>query len=267
MVESYALDNNDREQVRLNRQAAALRPITERLFRSAGIGPGMSVLDAGCGVGDVSSIAAELVSSSGRVLGFDQDARQVSVAAARLARHANVSVVQATIDDPPEGQFDAVVGRLVLMYQPDLVAAVESLTRRLRPGGLVAFIEINLRPDGSQMIYWPQTPLDQQMRAWVQRGFGSAHYFVGLQLPSIFRRAGLVPQPPYDSTAIIFEGRERAEMATEIVRSMLPALTGASVDPNDIDIDTLADRLYAEAGDEQISALGPLMGVYAHKPA
>jgi SAM-dependent methyltransferase len=174
--------------------------------------------------------------------------------------------VQATIDDPPEGQFDAIVGRLVLMYQPDLVAAVRSLTRRLRPGGVAAFIEINLRPDGSQMIYWPQKPLDEQIRGWVQRGFGSAHYFVGLRLPSILRRAGLVPQPPYDSTSILFEGRERAEMSTEIVRSMLPTLAAVGVDPNDIDIDTLADRLYAEAGDEQISALGPLIGVCARKP-
>jgi SAM-dependent methyltransferase len=266
MSDSYSLDNTQGEQVRLARQAAALRPITERLFRAAGIGAGASVLDAGCGVGDVSLIAAELVSGSGRVVGFDRDARQVSVAAARLANHTNVSVVRATIDDPPEGRFDAIVGRLVLMYQPDVVAAVRSLTRRLRPGGVVAFIEINLRPDGSQMIYWPRTPLDEQVRSWVQQGFGPAHYFVGLQLPSLFRRAGLVPQPPYDSTAIIFEGRERAEMSAEIVRSMLPTLSAAGIDPNDIDIDTLAERLYAEAGDEQISALGPLIGVSARKP-
>jgi 2-polyprenyl-3-methyl-5-hydroxy-6-metoxy-1,4-benzoquinol methylase len=266
MAEPYALDNTEQEQVRLHRQASALRPVTERLFRSAGIGPGMSVLDAGCGVGDVSLIAAELVSSNGRVVGFDRDARQVSVAATRFAAQENVSVSQATIDDPPEGSFDAIVGRLVLMYQPDLVAAVESLTRRLRPGGVVAFIEINLRPDGSQMIYWPQTLLDERIRGWVQRGFGSAHHFVGIQLPSVFRRAGLVPQPPYDSAAIIFEGRERAEMTAEIVRSMLPRLTAAGISTHDIDIETLADRLYTEAGDEQISALGPLVGVWARKP-
>jgi SAM-dependent methyltransferase len=267
MTDSYALDNTEGEQVRLGRQSAALRPITERLFRAAGIGPGMSVLDVGCGIGDVSAIAAELVSSSGRVVGFDRDARQVTVAASRFAEHVNVSVVQATIEDPPEGLFDAIVGRLVLMYQPDLVAAVESLTRRLRPGGVVAFIEMNLRPDGTQMIYSPQTPLDEQIRGWVQRGFGSATYFVGIQLPSIFRRAGLVPQPPYDSAAIIYEGRDRAEMSTEIVRSMLPSLTAAGISPEDIAIDTLADRLYAAAGDEQICALGPLIGVCARKPA
>jgi 2-polyprenyl-3-methyl-5-hydroxy-6-metoxy-1,4-benzoquinol methylase len=266
MADSYALDNTAAEQLRLNRQAAALRPITLRLFRAAGIGRGMSVLDVGCGVGDVSVIAAELVESDGRVVGFDRDARQVATAAARAGDSAIASFVQATIEDPPEGEFDAIVGRLVLMYQPDLVAAVSSLIRRLRPDGVVAFIEINLRPDGSQLIFWPQTPLEERVRGWVGQGFGSAHYFVGLQLPSVFRRAGLIPQPLYDSAAVIYEGRDRAEMSAEIVRSMLPTLATAGVDPAEIDIDTLADRLYAEGGDEQISALGPLIGVWARKP-
>src|SRR6516225_1878543 len=113
MTEPYVLDNTAAEQVRLNRQAATLRPITERLFRAAGIGPGMSVLDVGCGAGDVSFLAAELVSSSGRVVGFDRDPRQVSAASARLSGTANVLFVQATVDDPPVGEFDALVGRLV----------------------------------------------------------------------------------------------------------------------------------------------------------
>jgi SAM-dependent methyltransferase len=266
MADSYALDNTAAEQVRLNRQAAALRPITERLLRAAGIGPGVSVLDVGCGVGDVALIAAELVSASGHVVGFDRDPRQVAAATARFGDHPTASFVQATIEDPPQGEFDAIVGRLVLMYQPDLVAAVSSLIRRLRPGGVVAFVENNLRPDGSQLIYWPQTPLEGRVRSWVRAGFESTNYLVGLQLPSIFRRAGLVPQPPYDSAAAIFEGRDRAEMSAGMVRSMLPTLLKAGVDPTDIGIDTLAERLYAEGGDEQISALGPLIGVWARNP-
>lgn len=55
-------------------------------------------------------------------------------------------------------------------------------------------------------------------------------------------------------------------MSAEIVRSMLPALTKAGVDPADIDIDTLSERLYPEGGDEQISALGPMIGVWARQP-
>jgi hypothetical protein len=40
MADSYRLDNTEAEQIRLRRQAAALRPVTEPLFRAAGIGPG-----------------------------------------------------------------------------------------------------------------------------------------------------------------------------------------------------------------------------------
>ena len=48
---SYALGSNDAEHERLIRQAARLTPLTERLFREAGIGPGQRVLDLGSGVG------------------------------------------------------------------------------------------------------------------------------------------------------------------------------------------------------------------------
>jgi SAM-dependent methyltransferase len=266
MADPYVLDNTAAEQLRLNRQAVALRPVTERLFRAAGIGPGMSVLDVGCGNGDVSFLAAELVSNSGHVIGFDRDPRQVTVASARISDGATVSFVEATVDDPPVGEFDALVGRLVLMYQPDLIAAVSSLASRVRPGGVVAFVELNLRPDGSQVIYWPQTPLQERVRSWVRQGFGPTHHFVGLQLPSIFRQVGLLPQPPYDSGAAIYEGRDCAEMMAQVVRSMVPTLTAAGVDLIEIDIDTLAERLYAEGGDQQISAMGPFIGVWARKP-
>src|SRR5947209_6747363 len=50
VADSYALDNTAAEQGRLNRQAAALRPITERLLRAAGIGPlAVTALSTGSG--------------------------------------------------------------------------------------------------------------------------------------------------------------------------------------------------------------------------
>jgi ubiquinone/menaquinone biosynthesis C-methylase UbiE len=171
--------------------------MTERLFRAAGIGPGMSVLDAGCGHGDVSFLAAELVSGRGRVVGFDSDPRQVRAASARIGDTATVSFVEATVDHPPEGEFDALVGRLILMYQPDLVAALSSLLGRLRPGGVVAFVELNVRPDGAHHTTWPQTPLRAQARSWVAKAWGSnRHHFAGLQLPSLFRTVGHLSSVP-----------------------------------------------------------------------
>jgi cyclopropane fatty-acyl-phospholipid synthase-like methyltransferase len=57
----YVLGYNDREQLRLIRQARILAPLTESFLRSAGIVSGMRVLDIGCGMGDVTMLAAHLV--------------------------------------------------------------------------------------------------------------------------------------------------------------------------------------------------------------
>ena len=69
---TYALGHSSAEIQRLKNQAAMLRPITERLLRSAGIDAGMRVLDLGCGAGDVSMLAAELVGPAGFVVAIDR---------------------------------------------------------------------------------------------------------------------------------------------------------------------------------------------------
>ena len=56
---SYILGHSEAEILRLQTQANILRPITERLPRSAGIRLGMRVLDLGSGAGDVAMLAAE----------------------------------------------------------------------------------------------------------------------------------------------------------------------------------------------------------------
>lgn len=65
--------HSQREIRRLTDQAAMLRPITERLMQNVKIAPGMRVLDLGCGAGDVSMLAAELVGPTGEVLGIDRN--------------------------------------------------------------------------------------------------------------------------------------------------------------------------------------------------
>jgi 2-polyprenyl-3-methyl-5-hydroxy-6-metoxy-1,4-benzoquinol methylase len=57
----YAPGHASREIDRLIEQGRWFSDLTERLFREAGMAPGMRVLDVGCGVGDVSFLAASLV--------------------------------------------------------------------------------------------------------------------------------------------------------------------------------------------------------------
>src|ERR1700761_7341315 len=81
----YVMGHTDRERERLSLQGALLAPHTRRLFRRAGISAGMRVLDVGCGVGEVSRLAAELVGHEGRVIAVDFDERALEMGRARAA--------------------------------------------------------------------------------------------------------------------------------------------------------------------------------------
>src|SRR5262249_23197153 len=77
----YLLGHSALEHRRLLIQASYVRPWTTRFLRCAGVSQGMSVLDMGSGLGDVSFIVAEIIGPSGRVVGVEQDS--VAVEAAR----------------------------------------------------------------------------------------------------------------------------------------------------------------------------------------
>ena len=64
--------DSDYEMARLELQGRALAPATRMIFATAGIRPGMRVLDLGCGAGDVAFVAANLVGPDGEVVGVDR---------------------------------------------------------------------------------------------------------------------------------------------------------------------------------------------------
>src|SRR5271165_1747413 len=97
---NYVLGHSHREIRRLMTQAATLRPVTERLLRNAQIGPGMRVLDLGCGAGDVSFLAAQFVGSTGLVVGIDRSREVLGLASerAQAAGWRNISFEQASVE-------------------------------------------------------------------------------------------------------------------------------------------------------------------------
>src|SRR6266700_2148824 len=140
----YALGSTDAEHERLIWQAARVAPITERLFCEAGIGLGQRVLDIGSGVGDVAMLAARLVGPSGEVVGVERDSRSIARARARVAEAGlrNVSFIESDISQIPDATlFDSAVGRFILMWPPDPVSVLRSVSRLVRQGGVVAFQE------------------------------------------------------------------------------------------------------------------------------
>src|SRR3954454_16725678 len=120
--DTYAMGRTTAEEVRLQRQAVLGEPATRRLFEAAGIGPGMKVLDLGSGAGDVAMLAARMVGPTGSVVGVDINPVVLEAAQRRVqaAGHANITFVAGNIGDVPlDEDFDAVVGRLILMHVRD----------------------------------------------------------------------------------------------------------------------------------------------------
>jgi ubiquinone/menaquinone biosynthesis C-methylase UbiE len=142
--------------------------VTRRLMVDAGIREGMRVLDIGCGRGDVTLLAAGLVGASGWVLGIDRDSVAIEAAAAGVREMGlpNVGFAQADLGSLTSalGRFDAVVGRRVLMYQPDPVACLARLADFLEPGGLIVLQE----HDSTAMpVCRPAMPLHERVSKWI----------------------------------------------------------------------------------------------------
>jgi ubiquinone/menaquinone biosynthesis C-methylase UbiE len=133
----YVLGHSQAEIRRLINQAAILRSTTERLLRSAGIQQGMRVLDVGCGAGDVSMLAGQLVGASGSVIGIDLNADILAVERERsqVDGFTNVTFTEASVGtfaDPIP--FDLVIARYVLIHQVDPVAFLRAAARFVKPG-------------------------------------------------------------------------------------------------------------------------------------
>jgi ubiquinone/menaquinone biosynthesis C-methylase UbiE len=132
----YQLGSDAAELQRLDLQGRVLAPATRTILAAAGIRPGMRVLDLGSGAGDVAFVAAGLAGPAGEVVGIDQSPDAVAKATARAGQRGlpNVRFAVGDIHDPaPGGPFDAVIGRLVLMYVADPAAVLRTQAGVLPP--------------------------------------------------------------------------------------------------------------------------------------
>jgi len=113
---------------------------TEQLLPLAGrhLAGARSVLDVGCGEGQIARLA--VARGARRVVGVDASAAQIAEA---RRRGGGALFLRAAATDLPvtANAFDAVVSCLVLEHVEDLDAALDEVSRVLRPGGrFVLFI-------------------------------------------------------------------------------------------------------------------------------
>ena len=115
----YVLGHSDSELQRLIEQSFFYRELTSQFLRGSGLKAGMRVLDVGCGAGDVSFFAAELVGPTGSVLGIDKSTDAISLARKRAVATGvkQVNFQEGDILDlNVEEEFHALVGRLIYVF-------------------------------------------------------------------------------------------------------------------------------------------------------
>ena len=123
------------------------RRFRERIVQLAGLGPGDSVLDVGCGTGTLAIAAKARAVAGGDVCGVDPSPEMVT-RARRKAVKAGVHVrfERATAEALPclDGTFDLVLSTLMLHHLTDesRQQAVQEIARVLKPGGRFLAVDI-----------------------------------------------------------------------------------------------------------------------------
>lgn len=221
---------------------------TWQLLLDSGIEKGMRVLDVGCGTGDLSMMAAELVGETGAVLGVDvaESALQAAEQSARESSILSVAFRQADILRLPKniGRFDAIIGRRVLMYQSDAAKCIRGLLAHLVLAGKMVFQESDRMAalSGAESL-----PLHTKVQAWiwdtVEKEGGNVH--IGMQLYQLMKHAGMTVSD-MRAQAVLHTAESGSDLGW-VAKMMQSRITGQGVATADeLDTDTLQERLQAE---------------------
>lgn len=125
------------EQQRLQLMENVLDPVSTGIFEQLSIQPSWQCLEVGAGNGSVARwLAARCL--DGNVVATDTDTRYLESTAA-----PNLQIRQhdAARDDFPEGSFDLIHARAVVVHLPDREANVAKMVSWLKPGGWLVLEE------------------------------------------------------------------------------------------------------------------------------
>jgi ubiquinone/menaquinone biosynthesis C-methylase UbiE len=249
----YVLGHAVDELARLDRQAATLAHATRTILTLGGIAPGMRVLDIGTGTGEVAILAGDLVGATGQVLGVDRSPVAIDYARSKTAERGITNVRFAVSDlsddlvDALAGEtFDAIVGRLVLAYQPSPDNVVRRMTRHLRPGG--RFIAMEFDMHAARTI--PMTPLVHRMTNLILAAFEAAGtpQTLGPRLGQVLADAGLQDSRSLGLQVYLApDDPSGPAMISGVIGTLLPSIERHGLAAaTDIDIMTLRERIASE---------------------
>ncbi|XVJ60195.1 MAG: methyltransferase domain-containing protein [Tepidisphaera sp.] len=194
----YVLGTGHDESARLGLQHRLWSWVTHRLWERAGVRPGMSVLDAGCGPGHTAMELAQIVGPQGRVVGLDESAAFLKeLGEEAKARHfTHVARVLGDVQNLEhalpgrEGTFDLAYLRWVLCFVSRPQDVIGGLAKVIKPGGRVVIqdyfnYEYSIKIAPREAVF--ERAIDAVATSWRSRG-GDPD--IVARLPGMLREAG-----------------------------------------------------------------------------
>jgi SAM-dependent methyltransferase len=190
----YALQLSPAELERYRIMAEVARAAEADLWQLAGITPGATVADVGCGPGAMFPAIVAAVGADGAVVGVDGVASTVAQAQALVDGNGwpNVTVQAGKADATglDASSVDAVMMRHVLAHNgPTEQAIVDHLATLVKPGGHVYLVDIH----GGAFYTRPEDPDITELNE-LYREFHAAQgndLMTGVRLDDLLRAAGL----------------------------------------------------------------------------
>jgi protein-L-isoaspartate O-methyltransferase len=151
----YAFSNSsDQATTQLSSLAALLDPVTTRVLAGLPVKPGMRCLEVGAGSGSIAAWLAHQVGAAGRVVALDLDP-------SCLPPTPGVEIVQHDIrTGVPDGPFDLIHARLVLVHLPERQIILQRLVDTLAPGGWLVLGEFG---DTALYVYAAPNAADAEL--------------------------------------------------------------------------------------------------------
>jgi SAM-dependent methyltransferase len=264
----YVLGYRQAEQERLQGQAEQLSDEAARLFDEIGVSDGARVLEIGCGPRGCLDLLSTRVGESGRVVGVEISADVAALAQGfvteRGLRNVEVIAGDALSTGLPAGSFDLVTERLVLVNIPRPEDVVSQAVALARPGGAVAFHEVD----------YAAVMCDPPSQAWTtaRQLFDAVNekngndYYLGRRLPRLLRDAGLVDIHVHPIVHVHPPGDPRRNLVADFVDNFKERILALDLIAED-DLRDLKQTLASHLDNpDTVVFFGPYIQAWGRKP-